>query len=537
LADLGAARRALLHRRVAEALEQGASATAMAVLAYHYVQAGDQEKAVSYLQAAGDAALARHANAEASSAYREVVARLEALGRTLEAARWREHLGKVLFLLTEYDEALTALEGACMTYRQAGDLEGELRTLAQVGRTHRWRGTAAEGLAHLLPLRTRFSTLDASQGAAAFYIALAYLYTGTDQFSEMFEAAEQATKLARAVGEEQLLLVAQDRCGAALWMLGRLEEARAVLTSEVIPVGETSGNLSILIGALTNLGAVYYSLGEYHQGLAQFERALTLAEQLGARAQMAHVTFWHGLTAFSLGDWKQARADYERAARLVASADRSRISSYPTYGLGLRELVEGQEAARGVLEEAVLLAERDRDLSALCWLQGILAEADLLAGCAEAAQTRLAPLLEWIRPVVSYRKDTLPLLAWAELEVGEVAQAEARLGEVIALAREEGMRPLLADALRVQGLAWIKAHRWEAAEASLEEALALCRSMPYPYHEAKTLYVFGLLSQAKGDQEQARERLEAALTILHRLGERLYASRVEQWLAMQKDEA
>jgi hypothetical protein len=52
--------------------------------------------------------------------------------------------------------------------------------------------------------------------------------------------------------------------------------------------------------------------------------------------------------------------------------------------------------------------------------------------------------------------------------------------------------------------------------------------MPYPYAEAKTLYISGRLYQAKGEPEQAREQLEEALTILYRLGERLYAHHIEQ---------
>ncbi len=499
-----------------------------------YTQAGDLEKAVIYFQAAGDTALARHANAEAADAYREVVTRLEELGRTLEVARWREKLGSVLVLLTQYDEALAVLEQACATYHQMGELEGELRTLAQVGRTHRWRGTAAEGLAQLLPLLKGFSKIDASQGAAAFSLSLAYLYTGTCQFSELLEAAEQAASLARAVGDEQLLLAAQERLGAALFLLGRLEEARQMLTTEVIPVAEATGNLWMLISALINLGAVSDTQGEFSQGRASHERAVALAERLGDRAQMALLMYGHGFNAFYQGEWKQARDRFEHTANLVASVGRSWNTAFPSYGLFLLALLTGQEEARGSLAEALALAERSGDLRACCWLQGVLAEDDLLAGRPEVAHARLAPLLGQIRPMVVELRETLPRLAWAELESGDTHQAQVRLEGVITLARQERMRPTLAEALRVQALAWSRQERWAEAEAALEEALALCRSMPYPYAEAKTLAVFGLLSQAKGEPKQARERLEAALAILGKLGERLYARRIEQILSLKE---
>ncbi len=66
---------------------------------------------------------------------------------------------------------------------------------------------------------------------------------------------------------------------------------------------------------------------------------------------------------------------------------------------------------------------------------------------------------------------------------------------------------------------------------ALDEALALARAMPYPYAEAKALYVYGLLHATRGEQRQARARLEEALALLARLGERMYAERAEQALA------
>src|SRR5262249_41906059 len=72
---------------------------------------------------------------------------------------------------------------------------------------------------------------------------------------------------------------------------------------------------------------------------------------------------------------------------------------------------------------------------------------------------------------------------------------------------------------------------YEQAEYALEEALTLTRTMPFPYAEAKALYVYGLLHVRKGEPEHAREKYEAALAICARLGERLYAEHVEQALA------
>ena len=54
------------------------------------------------------------------------------------------------------------------------------------------------------------------------------------------------------------------------------------------------------------------------------------------------------------------------------------------------------------------------------------------------------------------------------------------------------------------------------------------RAMPYPYAEAKTLWVYGRLEAARGDPAAARLRIEQALLICDRLGEGLYRPRIEQ---------
>src|SRR5262249_47956185 len=141
LMDLGTARRALVHRRVAEALEQGPGVAPLEALADHFARSSEGDKALLYLEPAGGAARARYAHAEAAEAYREVVSRLDNLGRAVEAARVREKQGEMLGFLGHYDQAFAVLERAAEGAQEARDREAELRALAQIGITHRWRGT------------------------------------------------------------------------------------------------------------------------------------------------------------------------------------------------------------------------------------------------------------------------------------------------------------------------------------------------------------------------------------------------------------
>jgi hypothetical protein len=104
--------------------------------------------------------------------------------------------------------------------------------------------------------------------------------------------------------------------------------------------------------------------------------------------------------------------------------------------------------------------------------------------------------------------------------MGDVEQAEDTIIQAIDRMEAEHLRLLLVDALRVKALVLIKQNHLDAAGQTLAEGVTLARSLPYPHGEGRLLQVHGLLHYRKGEQAQARERLDAALTIFRRLGAR-----------------
>jgi tetratricopeptide (TPR) repeat protein/transcriptional regulator with XRE-family HTH domain len=531
LADLGTARRTLLHRWVAEALEQGPGSPPVEALAYHYAQSGEAEKAILYREQTGDAARSRYAYAEAADAYGQVVARLDTLGHTARAALVRERLGEVLSLLGHYDQALAVLEQAASQHRAGKELEGELRALAKIGQAHSKRGTTEEGLRRLQPVLEQLTTPEASLGAAACYVALAHLCFGSEQYQGALDAAERAATMARTLRDDATLLLAQERRAAACGILGQLEEAHQLLANEVLPLAEALGEASTLLRALNNLGAIYSTWGSYHEVQHCTERAMHLAERLGNAKDVSFLRYQVGLNAFCMGEWQRARALYEQVVREVRAGARFWGATYAFYGLGLLALAEGEpERASRSFEEAERL-EDNPTLSAVQDREFALAERDLVAGEITSAYTRLAPFLTSSHQESVYLKEYLPLVAWVMLESGQDNAAQTMLSPLIAEAREARMRPVLLEALRAQARVWIRQQRWEEATRALEEALVLGQTLPNPYAEAKTLSVMGYLHLQQGAIDLARERLEAALVILGKLGERLYASHIEQMLA------
>ncbi len=527
-ADLGSARRTVLHRRIAEALEANQGAHPADLLAYHYARGGVPEKAGYYLERAGDQARAQYAHVAAAGSYRELVELLEQAGRGREATAVREKLGAVLDTAAQYDAALAVLEQAAHAYRGAGDQEGAWRVLATLGHVHVHRGTPEEGVQRLQPLLDSLTPADVSPGTAALYEALAFLYSYSGHYGEDLAAADRALALARAVGDERIVVAALFDRGAALTEHGRRAEALPAL-EEAGRLAEARGALDTACEALNMAGCVHEDLGAFATAQRCTERALALAVQWGDPTYIAYLTVRRGMGAFLSGAWAQARADYERALALCRQIGPSHASPYPLLDLGRLCLVEGawEEAVR-YLEESCAIARRSGDITPVRWAQVELAEHDLRVGRPEAARARLEPLLD--RPGLEEGQVIflLPPLAQAHLELDAVEQAASLVEQGVQRARAQPNQRALVSALRVQALVLTRQEDWTTAERVVEEGLALARGMPYPYAEARLLKVYGEMHLRKGEPGPARQRLEEALAIFQRLGARQDAERVAQ---------
>lgn len=524
---LGAARRAVLHRRVAETLELTPGAPPE-LLAYHYSRSDAQDKALEYLERAGDHDEAQRAHGSAEAHYRELLDRLDRLGREPDAARVREKLGEVLSRTGQYEAALTLLEGAAGAFRAAGDLESLTRTTVQIGQVYGRRGTSAEGVGRMQSL---LQTLDGSLSSlllAPAYATLGLLLHAAGRYPGALAANERAIELAQACGDDRTRALAEWNRVNCLAALGRDGEAQC-RTEEVLPLIEIMGDLDMLSRAHHDLAYMYGVQGAFETGRMHIDRALAAAEQLADAGQQALALALRGWLAFLLGDWEQARRDLELAVALSDRLDRSWYSTYPLLFLARLRLAQGDDtdAARPA-GEAIALAEQNTDLQALCWASGVMAECEILEGHPEAAATRLVSLLDRPGMVEDDATAVLPVLASAQLEQGRLGEAAETVERALTRARQTNLQIVLVEALWVQAMVMARKRCWQEAARNIEEGLALARGMAYPYAEARLLQLDGDRLAAQGDPTGARERVDEARAIFQRLGARWDAERVEQ---------
>ncbi len=535
LADLSAVRRRHWHAQVAEALSQVPErrrAGGAAELAWHWQEAGDAARALPYALLAGDQAEAAYAHQDAERHYQTARDLARELGDQRREAKALEQLSHAARFLWRYTQALEVLEQVLALYQALGDVEGQGHALVQLGILHVVAGTLEEGLALVQPLVAPLCTAGLSLGGqSALLTALARLCYHSARYGESLAAAEQAEALAEQAQDERLLAQARVRRGSALLHLDREAEGIQVL-EETMALLEAHGELEALGVALNNIADFYHERGEYELALAATERVLPLAERVGYQEEIVLQQQRRGTLLFELGQWEQARQDFEQVVTLLHDERRFWPLVWSQQSLGRLLLAQGQaEAATKQLQQSLTLAERSGNTPSVFWTSCAVAYQDLMEGRPEAARARLEPFLDhtWLKALE--RAWVRQLLGWASVELGDLERAAVLLVAASTLATAHLPHWAVVGVRHSQARLALRQGRGPEAEEALAEALALSQAMHTPYDEAQTLYLSGLLHLQQGETQPARERLEAALAILHRLGERLYAPQIEQALA------
>jgi transcriptional regulator with XRE-family HTH domain len=540
--DLSAARRAALHRRVGDALEGlPAHRRAPAELAWHFKEAGEIARALPYMLVAGDQARATSAFTEAEQQYRAALEGAQELGDQTRAAEALEGLLSVQLSLARFGEALATIEGALLAYEALGDVEGQARLAAEALRAHISLATFDAGVARFGPLIEDLRARGLSEsGQARLYSALADLLAhgawyeagegAMRRLSEALMTAEYAMALARAAGDDGALAYAMLGRGLALTYLNRLEEALDVIEG-ALPLTEANDDLRLIPVALMAAQAGREIHGDFELSQRHLDRALAVSGRVGYPALAAFV--WHNQAelAYYRGDWALARTAIERSLEIAQTYDLGMNYLQAQLYLAHLYLAAGeQKRAEALIAAPLAEAVERRDLEELRMAYALMAERDLLAGPAEAVRAYLEPLLDRVGLEEMEALFVLPHYAWALLALGDEENAEVRALQSCDRARTHHYPLWLVDGLWVLAMVRIRQARWEEACALLEEAIAQCRTMPYPYAEIKALYVYGQLHVAVGEPRQARKKYEAALSICDRLGEGLYRPHIERAL-------
>ena len=494
-------RRQALHRMVAQALEAywaGAEEAHAEELAYHYTQASDRAKALTYLVQAGERAAARYANEEALAYYQRADQWLASLPPADEDIRWRVcvGLGDVYRFTGEYAKSMAALKSALPILKTA-----QVSRTRQAG-VYRRLGETAQKQEDL---------------AAGEYFdeAIAVLGEPTDS-----QAQVEASRIMVALAWNHLFQGHPDRARIA---------AEAGLK-----YAEQSGNLLELAAAENVLGRIDHHQGAWQPALNHTMRAMELREQMGYTWGVASSLSNLGVLAIMSGDWSKARSFFARglaqhyelgnmegvamAHRNLGSLDRDQGRLHQAkfhFGASL-------EVARP-LNMAYYMAAANLGLAEVFLLGGDIRSAQdmLKMGQAQAeaigAEEQLAE---------SARIGTGILMAQSAWE-----PAKIEIKRVATMAAQVGNRRLEATVCRMASEIELAQGDLKAAREYLAQAQLALADTTDQLESGRVALLAGRVSLREENHEQAGQELRLAQSIFADLEVSLDLQQAERWLA------
>jgi predicted ATPase/class 3 adenylate cyclase len=442
------------HRLVAGALERlfpSRREEFCGLLAHHFYNAGEPQKALEYLVMAGKQAKNRGAYLEAS----------QYLGLTLKLTpqddvdrRWQAllDLDETWGILGNVEERLAMDTKLLDMARELGDDSHLSEAYYRQASSARMTGQLQKGIQSYQEClaAARRSSNQQIEAMALGSMTVCYAQLGNIQAAE--GAAEKALALARELGDEDILVQNLNNVAAYYAHIGDFAQA-IQMTSMQLTISGRRGDRFGQAMALLNLGYDYASLGQYGQASETLQRSIDLMEAMGARRMSAYGRLNLGLSCLRGGVCQEAIQILERAASdLQASGEVFGLASQRAY-LGLAWEQAGEASrAEGFFAEA---KDRYHQSGAL----GL--ETDALAGLARCrlALGDLAGAAQHADQVWAYLEQndpnslefpTLSFLTCAEIFLAG-GQADRS-----AAAIEAGYQKLLAQAGRISDLEWRK---------------------------------------------------------------------------------
>ncbi len=476
----------------------------VALLAEHYGRAatlgeearlgGDElaplrDKALHYLEAAGDAASALYSNHEALSHYEAALT----LGKDDRARRARilEKQGDLSLRLGRVDAAIEAWQQGLEYHTGQNDLEHVAELHRKIGAALAHKGNRAEAIQHHQQGINLIKDGPPSLALVRLYEEAAWLYMQVGDNMLAIYASEKALRLAERLGEVRAASRAHGIFGRVFGRIGDTVKARENLERAIELARDSDENETVL--AMLALGHHLESAeGDYGAAETSYASALALAQRIGDVPAQIELHAALAQLAFYRCDWEEVARSTDASAEL---AEREGLVGKLCLPYTMRGLLRWRT---GEWEVAVELFRRAREL---------------------------AEQVGWSEVAVS----ALLGLAAAQRDRGDFADAEATIAEALDVCERAGLigQSIQATSMRAQLRALAGEHA--LAREAAEQATLLVERVHYPLAEATVLEARGVT----GELADAPDLLARAGAAWARLGRPLDAARCELLLGQR----
>ncbi len=532
--QLLARERSLLHRTIAETMEQRSS-TSLDVhledLAYHFYQAREWQKAIDYAQRAGEKAVQLHSHRAAIGYFNWALEAIDHLDHppapALYLARGQayEKLGEFEQAQRDYTEALHA---ARTTKERVAEWQSAIalgflwagRDYAQTERWFRQASALAQALEDpLLQARSLNRIGNWHLNVEQPHEALRYHREALVLFEQLHDA--------RGIAETLDLLGMTSYLGGDLLQGTDYYQQAITLFRELgDQEGLTSSLATLTIRAPTYQTDMLVPASSLAEALQDAEDALRIARAIGHRSAEAYALFQLGLCLGSQGEYGRALATTRQSLGIAEVIEHRQwlTAAHIVLG-GIYSGLLAYQEAREHFEQALALA---REVGSLFWIRmatGYLASVTILLHDVKKAEKILHAVLSPDTPAETMAQR----MVWrASVELA-LAQGDAihALEMIELLNTSSALTAHGQNSLRVlalKGEALVMLQRPAEARVAFEAALEIARTQGVRPMQWQISLALGNLYQVQGSNTEA----EQAYTTCRELIEELAATMADE---------
>jgi len=517
--DLGATRRARLHRRIAEALEEVCGpdpGPRVGELAHHWIRAtvpSESAKALDYAGRAGARALAELAPDDALRWFDQALELQAEQSDADTAVRCKLLIGRgqAQRLTGEGDFRDTLLDASRLA-RDLGD--PELLARACLENTRGQASQHGEVDAERVDLLETAIELAGREDEArrARLLALLALELNWDPDSERIDRlAEEALELARRSGDDRTLATVLYYCGLATQGAANARERHPLMTELIDVAGRTDD--AVLLFCAANLESIFAGeVGDFAAVDGALARLEALANQVGQPSFKWADLFYRGARERIAGNLDEA----ERLATEAAAMDEpDAFMVFAAQIAGIRWEQGRAEELRDLMEQAI------DNFPGISGFRAGLAIFDALLDRFDDARRMLdAELERGLDQIPRDQSELASLVIWSDVAFETRARDVAaelydRLSPSRGLVMWNGAIAYNSVDHYLAGLCSLLGRYDEAVEL-FESAVELQKRIPAPIWLARTRHWYGrtlLDRDAPGDPEHGREMLNEAIEL------------------------
>jgi len=521
-----------LHGTVGRALEKVYEKNIdehLGELAWHFLEFGDEEKALEYFLKAGDKAAGIYANNEAVSYFQHALTLLEKQkGDLREKARVLEKLGNIKSLGGEYDVS-------ARYWNEAMELWSQLHEDECVARLHRkmayrlWenKGDAVKAEEHYNKALAILEGKPESVELASLYEDIAHMYYRTKDMTKAQSLAEKALELGKKLNDYQVIVNSYVSLGTVFDNLG--DRKKAVECHErALRIALDNGLFEAALRGYNNL-AVALPTEESERAREVTEKGYELAKKIGHIHLQSFIgtnIAWYYL---GIGDVKKALALVDESVALDRKSGDMVNLSFSLGTLGLAYFVVGDwNKSEEYVKEDIRVTEKLNDRQQIVGLYSWNGFLHFSKGEHLEAKALIEKAYEVDEKAGAKRGQmgTSVNLIWVLIEVGELERAKNLLEKLYEYASKMKDSELVAWADARKGMVFRAEKKWEDSIEYFDKSIREAEALGFRKYRAYEFARMFLCEYARvylernleGDREKAHNILNQALEMFEKMG-------------------